>query len=271
MFIRTLVHLSDVHFGRTHEATVRQLVAAVQRTGPDVVVVSGDLTQRARRHEFERARDFLDSLPGHRIVVPGNHDVPLHNLYARFFAPLDNYRRYISEELEPSYFDDEVAIVSLNTARSMTVKGGRINNRQISRIEEILRQTPPELIRIIVSHHPFDLPERYAGSDLVGRARIAMGRFARSVDVFLAGHFHLSYCGGTAERYSFGGHSAVFVQAGTACSNRSRGEANSFNVLRTEPDRLMVETHSIGADDVFHRVGTDQFQRIAGGWQRTGR
>jgi 3',5'-cyclic AMP phosphodiesterase CpdA len=141
---------------------VRQLVAAVRRTEPDVVVVSGDLTQRARRHEFERARDFLDSLPGYRIVVPGNHDVPLHNLYARFFAPLDNYRRYIADELEPSYVDDEVAIVSLNTARSMTIKGGRINNRQISRIEELLRQTPQEVIRIIVSHHPFEAGSRGA-------------------------------------------------------------------------------------------------------------
>jgi hypothetical protein len=80
----------------------------------------------------------------------------------------------------------------------------------------------------------------------------------------------LSYCGRTAERYCFGEHSAVFVQAGTACSNRNRGEANSFNVLCVEPDRLKVETHSMGADDAFHLIGTDRFQRIAGGWQRTG-
>src|SRR5436309_7341748 len=131
---RTLVHLSDIHFGRVDPALIDPLLDAVRRLAPDVVVVSGDLTQRARTGEFQEARAFLDRLPQPRIVVPGNHDVPLYNLYGRFVEQLARYRRHITDDLEPSYIDDEIAVLGTNTARSLTWKGGRVNGRQIARI-----------------------------------------------------------------------------------------------------------------------------------------
>jgi 3',5'-cyclic AMP phosphodiesterase CpdA len=107
--MRTIVHLSDLHFGRIQEGTIEALARAVHEIRPDLIAISGDLTQRARRMQFKQARDFLRSLPARTIIVPGNHDVPLYNIYSRFTRPLNYYRRYISEELEPFYVDDEIA------------------------------------------------------------------------------------------------------------------------------------------------------------------
>jgi 3',5'-cyclic AMP phosphodiesterase CpdA len=247
---------------------VTSLIAAVKQLAPDVVVLSGDLTQRARRQEFERAREFLDALPNPQIVVPGNHDVPAH-IIARFANSLANYRRYISPELEPFYQDEEVAIAGLNTARSLTIKGGRVNMHQMERVESTLGNAPADLLKIIVTHHPFDMPEHYGNRKLVRRAAVAMARFARcGVDVYLAGHFHRSYCGRTAERYTFGEYSAIFVQAGTACSTRGRGEPNAFNVIRTQDRRVSVETLSMSSEGSFRPVAMENFKRDDGSWTR---
>ena len=123
--MRTLVHLSDIHFGRVDAAIVEPLISLIGKIKPDVVAVSGDLTQRARSEQFKEARAFLDRLPQPQIVVPGNHDVPLYNIFARFLQPLDKYRRFITEDLSPFYGDEEIAGLAVNTARSLTFKGGR--------------------------------------------------------------------------------------------------------------------------------------------------
>src|SRR5882724_9222854 len=159
--MRTLVHLSDLHFGRVDEQLIGPLIAAVTEANPDLVAVSGDLTQRARSHQFREARAFLDSLPQPQIVVPGNHDVPLHNPFSRFLQPLDKYRRFITDDLQPVYVDDEIAVVGISTARSLTIKGGRINEAQVERVKEILCSHSEAVIKAIVTHHPFDLPEGY--------------------------------------------------------------------------------------------------------------
>src|SRR6202162_6619839 len=157
--MRTLAHLSDPHFGRLERATVRALIATVTEARPDIVVISGDLTQRAKEREFQEARQFLDALPSPQIVVPGNHDVPLYNVLARALKPLRNYQRYISKELEPYYCDDEIAIVGINTARSLPFKGGRLSSRQVASSCARLESCGEHRTRIIVSHHPFYLPE----------------------------------------------------------------------------------------------------------------
>src|SRR5213593_2266921 len=134
--MRTLVHLSDLHFGRVDEQIIEPLISAVTQINPDLVAVSGDLTQRARSQQFREARAFLDALPQPQIVVPGNHDVPLHNVFSRFLQPLAKYRRYISEDLQPFFQDEEIAVLGVNTARSLTLKGGRINEEQVAWMRE---------------------------------------------------------------------------------------------------------------------------------------
>ena len=116
--MRTLVHLSDLHFGRVDHTLLAPLRTLVERIDPDVLVVSGDLTQRAKPEQFEEARAWLDTLPGPQIIVPGNHDISLYNVFRRFVKPLARYRRYITDDLDPFYLDDEIAVVGVNTAIS---------------------------------------------------------------------------------------------------------------------------------------------------------
>ncbi|MDB5943746.1 MAG: metallophosphatase [Ramlibacter sp.] len=267
--MKTLVHLSDIHFGRTDEAVVAAIVPLVHSLAPDVVVISGDLTQRAKPHEFRAARRFLDALPGPQIVVPGNHDVPLYNVFQRFLQPLNKYRRFISQDLEPFHADDEIAVAGINTARSLTFKDGRINEEQMQRLHERLAPLPDSVTKFVVTHHPFDLPEGFDKHQLVGRADQAMQIFLRAgADVLLAGHLHTSHIGSTAIRYPVQGRTALVVQAGTATSTRGRGESNSFNRVRADGDRLQVERWSWDpAARRFAEAASDAFVWTDSGWQ----
>jgi 3',5'-cyclic AMP phosphodiesterase CpdA len=239
--MRVIVHLSDIHFGRLHPSLVEPLVSAITALHPDLLAVSGDLTQRARRREFAAARQFLDAVPVPRLVLPGNHDVPLYNVVTRFAAPLARYKRAITPDLSPVYGDEEVIVVGVNTARSLTWGEGRINARQVDDVVRILSGVPADRIRIVVTHHPFDLPEGVREERLLGGAAMAMEKLAAvKADLFLAGHLHVSHIGHTAVRYRIAGHSALVVQAGTV-STRSRGEQPSFNVLRIERPNISVE------------------------------
>jgi 3',5'-cyclic AMP phosphodiesterase CpdA len=266
--MRTVVHLSDIHFGRVDWATVKPLIEAVNSAGPDLVAISGDLTQRARPPEFRDARAFLDSLPKPQIVVPGNHDIPLHNLYARLMSGFDKYRMYISEDLEPFYLDDEIAVAGINTARPTTWKGGRINAEQLHKAHDRLCSAKDGQLRVVVTHHPFELPAGMGARALVGRAHMAMNRLAEcGADLFLAGHLHLGYTARTAARYNIAGHSALVVQAGTATSTRGRGEVNSFNVIRIDAHEIEVERmHWDSAGDRFRGADREHFRRSDGVW-----
>ncbi len=266
--MRTLVHLSDLHFGRIDKALIAPLIQRVEAIAPDVLVVSGDLTQRARSAEFQAARDFLDALPKPQVVVPGNHDIPLHNVFNRFVRPLDRYRRYITADLEPTWSDAEIAVLGVNTARSATFKDGRISAEQIERLETRLRSAGADVIKVVVTHHPFDLPANYGSSDLVGRASIAMRAFAEhGVDLLLAGHHHASHAVDTAVRHRVGGYAALAVQAGTATSTRGRGEVNSFNVIRIDSPRITVARFGWAEHAAtFDSMESHVFERTAKGW-----
>jgi 3',5'-cyclic AMP phosphodiesterase CpdA len=267
---RKIAHLSDIHFGRVDPQILDPLVEAVRRIAPDVVVVSGDLTQRARTEEFIAARAFLDRLPQPQIVVPGNHDVPLYNVYERFVERLERFQRYITPELEPCYVDDEIAVLGTNTARSLTWKGGRINPRQIARIKERLCALDKHVTKIVVTHHPFDLPPGFSASHLVGGARIAMGHLAEcGADLLLAGHMHVSSVSHTVLRYQIAGHSALVVQAGTATSTRGRGEVNSFNYLQTEAGLVHIERWTWDGS-AFTASGQETYRKTSDGWAPQG-
>ena len=153
--MRTIAHISDLHFGRVDCATLPALTAAITKAKPDVVAVSGDLTQRARSREFAAARRFLDTLPTPQIIVPGNHDIPLYNVFKRWLSPLRNYRRYISDDLAPFYADEEIAILGINTARSLTFKNGRINADQVASSCKRLAQLRDGGVRIAGQPSPF--------------------------------------------------------------------------------------------------------------------
>ena len=193
--------------------------------------------------------------------------MPLWNIGARFLAPLDRYRTYISAELEPEHVDDEIAVVGVNTARSLTWGEGRIGGRQVERIVLRLADVPPSSIRIIVTHHPFDLPPGIHKRRLLGRAHQAMAKLARAnADLFLSGHLHKSHASHSVERYRIEGHSALIVQAGTV-STRGRGEQPSFNVLQIQRPAIQLSKYvwdpALG-DFVASAVGT--YRHTTAGW-----
>jgi 3',5'-cyclic AMP phosphodiesterase CpdA len=231
--MRTIVHASDLHFSRVDRRVIDALTTTINDLSPDLVVVSGDLTQRARRQQFREAATFLKSLRPRVLVVPGNHDVPMFNVMARLTDPFAGYRKHISSDLEPVFEDREMVVVGLNSVRTMLFSDdGRLNVTQAERGAERLRAAAPGAIKVIVTHHPFDVPSGHMEDKMIGRSRMAMARLAAAgADLFLAGHLHVSHVGGTATRYQIAGHSAVLVQAGTL-STRQRGEPNAFNVIR---------------------------------------
>ena len=266
--MRTLVHLSDLHFGRIDPTTLEPLRSAVHAAKPDLVAISGDFTQRARRREFAAARAFLDSIEPPKLVVPGNHDVPYWtSIGRRFFQPLDRYREYISEDLEPEYGDEEMIVVGVNTARSLANGGGRISARQVDRVVERIAGLPPSVIRIIVTHHPFDLPPGVREYRLLGRARMAMARLsAASADLFLSGHLHLSHASLATDRYRIDGRSGLIVQAGTV-STRSRGEQPSFNLLRIDrPEISLTKYVWAAATSAFTPSDWASYRHTDAGW-----
>ncbi len=237
--VRKLVHISDLHFGRADPAVVAALGNTINALAPDVIAVSGDLTQRAKRHEFIAARAFLDRLGSPKVVVPGNHDIPFYDLRARFLSPLKRFQQYVGDPAAAVFADEEIVVVGVNTARSLVFKGGRINMEQVQRARALFC-AEARRVRILVTHHPFHLASARR-RELVGRAATALSQFQDCIpDVLLAGHIHVHETGTTAKRYDLTGRVAVVVQAGTATSTRRRGELNSFNLLNVEQDLVTV-------------------------------
>lgn len=266
--MRTLIHLSDLHFGRINDAVIQPLIDTITQVQPDLIAVSGDLTQRARVEQFREAQAFLRALPFPQVVVPGNHDVPFYNFYARFFRGLSRYRRYITDDLEPFYADAEIAVLGLNTSRALVLKGGRVNRTQVRGILERFRTVSDDVVKIVVTHHPFNLPEHSSNRALVGRARMALKRLAtHGIDLFLAGHLHISHVAPATLRSKINGRSALFIQAGTATSTRGRGEANAFNVIYTDHPQITVERYSWDLErQLFIASTSSAYRRHDTGW-----
>lgn len=202
----------------------------VRERRPDLVIVSGDLTQRAKREQFEQAREFVDRMPVPTITVPGNHDVPMYRFWERIFAPYGSYRKYFSEELEPVYRDEELLAVGVNTAHGWTIEGGRVRRKRLNEVREILENTPSGLFKIVVAHHHLIPPPRFERQAVSRNAYEAIDVFSSAgVDLILSGHKHQSYIGNSEEFYPKGRPPVVIVHSGTTTSNRGRGSEKDKN------------------------------------------
>lgn len=231
-----IAHLSDIHFGAHDPTIVAATVAWLDSHRPDLVIISGDLTQRAKVEQFRQASEYLKAIRATgcpTLVVPGNHDVPLYDVIRRFGAPLDRYKKYISPDLCPWFENDEVAVLGINTARSLTIKDGRISHDQMAMLRDRFASVSLAKTRILVTHHPlFAMPiaEEGALSEAVGRHDAAIEAVADAgVHLALAGHFHRTYAEAALKMVESAG-SVLVVQAGTATSTRLRNnELQSFN------------------------------------------
>ena len=209
----TIAHISDLHFGREDPRLAAALRRDLQERPPWLVAVSGDLTQRARRREFEAARAFLDGLGAPVLAVPGNHDIPLFNVWARFAHPLAAYRRHISPETGPFFRREGLAVLGVNTARSNTWKDGRLSEGQIAGIREHLGALPEGVFKVLVTHHPFLPSPRARDPRVVGRGlQGLLAAEACGVDLLLSGHLHHGFSGDVRGHYMV----AAPVDAGRA-------------------------------------------------------
>lgn len=267
-----IAHLSDIHFGANDEKIVAATEAWLQKRQPDLVIVSGDLTQRAREAQFRAASAWINRLKaaGLKVLaIPGNHDVPLYDVVRRFAAPLHRYRKYISTDLCPWFEDDSVAVLGINTARSLTFKDGRINRAQIELMHERFGKVPESKTRILVTHHPLFAMPIGKGTELteaVGRHEDAVKAACDAgVHIALAGHFHRTYAASARKMVETAGP-ALVIQAGTATSTRLRNaEPQSFNWLHVERfDRIALQviawngsSFSDGAESRFHFDGRE--------------
>ena len=223
------MHLTDLHFGAEDPAVVAALLAEIRADPPDLVAISGDLTQGARRPEFRAARGFIDALGAPTLVVPGNHDLTPYRLIERFTTPYKRWHTAISLETEPAWQDNTVAVLGLNSAHRMGLhydwSRGRVTRRRLARLLARLDALPPGLMKVVVTHHPLLPPEGEPRVPVAGGAAAALAAFARhGVCLVLAGHLHRGY----ARLAAAGGGPPLVLQGATSTSVRLRGEANSY-------------------------------------------
>lgn len=227
----SIVHLSDLHFGRTSEHVLKDLKTFLETNKETInlTILTGDLTQRAKSHEFKEAKNFLTDLPAPLFLVPGNHDVPLYNLFLRFFRPYKKFLKYMGPFSENYYEDDQVAVYGLWTPHHFSIKSGKIRTRDLIEVQDKFRQVPETKIKILASHHPLlDLSSLHIKPDVQSLIEL-------NPHFILWGHEHQSQL-----RELKPGSLPLFVASGTSASNRTRHEVNSFNLIKVIGSQIEV-------------------------------
>ena len=238
----TIIHISDPHYGTEEKAIADQLIKEINETEPDVVVVSGDLTQRATAHQFKKAKRLLDSINAPKVIIPGNHDIPLFNIFERFLDPYGNYRKYISKEQYPKFISDEIVIVGVNSCTPFRSQSGRIKDEDIEYLKNFFAEIDPHKMRgVIVHHNIFPFEGMKGNSALVNADSFLSAMIRCGIDLIFAGHLHRSL----THTYNQAGveNNLVVLQAGTCISRRLRHEENTYLMITRENDRMQVEFH----------------------------
>ncbi|MEK2690847.1 metallophosphoesterase [Bdellovibrio sp. GT3] len=268
-----MLHISDLHFGRIHPPAIKSLELFLSNDSLklDLIIMTGDWTQRARSSQYQAAAEFIKKMPVPIITIPGNHDIPLYNFMSRLLRPLANYNKYIRKLTKDCYEDSELAVVGFRTATAIRSVEGRLLKSDILRAEKIFKAASPQALRIIACHHPLFVPNH--GAEIRPKKLIPK-LFDLRPHVILSGHSHLNWI----ELVNPGTDQEILhISAGSATSNRLRGEENNFHVLEVDGKSLKIETYFLGEtgfitreDHVarniqFHRGGNIEIQKKTSG------
>lgn len=258
-----LLQISDPHFGTDQAPVVEALVALVRARPPDVLVLSGDITQRATARQFRAARDFVQRLAVPSVLVlPGNHDIPLLDLPARLWRPYARFQRVFGPTLEPQLETADLLVIGVNTTRAWRHKDGEVSAAQIEQVARQLRRARDEQLRIVVTHQPAHVyRDRDRHNLLHGHERAVHAWAAAGADLVMGGHIHLPYVRPLRDRHPALARALWCVQAGTAVSSRIRREAaNSVNLLHYDaaawPRQCRIERWDYAAAGRFEPVET---------------
>jgi 3',5'-cyclic AMP phosphodiesterase CpdA len=263
--MRRVAHLSDLHFGTEMPHVLEELGASVREFSPDLVVVTGDLTQRAHPEQFESARRFLDSLAFPQLIIPGNHDIaPLYKPLERLFLPYSRYQRFIRQELDGAFYDDELLVLAFSSVQPFRWKEGTVSRRQLEWISEYTQRFPTQL-RMLAAHHPLVQAETTRPTRRLRRHSALMSVLDQAdIAVCLSGHLHTSFSGLAVTPLDEAG-SVLAVHASTATSTRLRGHANAYNRLTLNAPLLRIDAVAFDGS-TFRTVATTAYERKAGVW-----
>ena len=262
-----ILHLSDPHFGASDPAVEKVFIERVRHMQPDHTILSGDLTMRARRREYDESRKFIAALPRPLLVIPGNHDVPaLNQPVDRFFNPFRRYRKLIGPDLEPKFSDHQIQLVSLNSTRAFGLHAdwsdGFLSRDQLDRITTEFKNGSPSAFRILILHHPLLAPPGRQRALVKPLPDLLQAITLSKTDLVLCGHFHKSQ---TATAGILDGWKCVVSQAPTVCSTRLQGEPQGFHEILLSQDGMTIVHHQFNGRE-FTPVTEFQFSRTESGW-----
>jgi 3',5'-cyclic AMP phosphodiesterase CpdA len=252
-------HVSDLHFSKVYPEAERALQEEL--TGGDyrLIIISGDITQRAFAGQFRRAAQFIRDLRIPVLIIPGNHDISNINLFRRIINPFKYYKRYISKDLDQVYEDEDIFAVGLNTAKRCPIRNGKISAEQIRWAEERFKKTEAKF-KLLVTHHPFIRPPHGSYRHIVkGADSTINGLKDCGISLILSGHYHTAYFGSIKNHFPGMTRDIITSQAGTAVSRRTRTDGNTINIIEIENDEFTVTSKGF-LQNHFREIETVRFK-----------
>lgn len=240
--MQKIIHISDIHFGKEDEGIVNALSTKINEIEPEIIVVSGDLTQRAKHQEYQKAKYFLNKLDFPQVVIPGNHDIPLYNLFERIINPFRKFNQYFPNFRR--YENDELSIVGLNSVRNLRWKSGKLTIDHIENNAAELKKKDKAKLNIVVMHHNLLLLPSSKESEKNFRTKlIQKWIYDNKIDLILFGHDHKSMIKpilfNDDNIFDF-----ILIQAGSATSTRRRGSTNNFNLITFDNSVIQISVQT---------------------------